>query len=125
FVLRQRQPQLLVSGGDDGRVHLWTLPDLNLLGHLQAHRGAITFLGGCADGDEDLLITCSDAYVAGRVVETLQVKLWGLPHDRLSLKETPQSQIEGPRGYLAEWCAVVKLSGRPYLLIYYSIGQCL
>jgi WD40 repeat protein len=113
-VLSGKQRPILAVGGDDGKVHLWALPDLSPLRDFVAHKARIAFLGRCEIDGKEALITGSGAYRNGRVVESTQVRVWNVE------KQEPFREIRGPEGYDAEWSALIHLDAESYLLTYFN-----
>ncbi|MFM0400139.1 caspase family protein [Paraburkholderia aspalathi] len=105
----------LVTGDEHGMLTFRAIPHLTYKGQKQAHRAAITALasGTWRDGTP-FLITGSDAYREGEVVESEQLRVWNG-----KTFELIQSFSGLSRGSAAEWCAHLELAGKPYIAAHF------
>lgn len=112
-VVGRGSEHILVTGDEDGAVTVWSVPEFTQVVKKRVHRAAITFLAGGSLQGKSVLMSCSDAYRRGRVVETKQVRMW----DAKTLELV--RAFSGPRGSGAEWTALVDVEGRVYVVTYY------
>ena len=112
-VMNRDRDQFLVAGTEDGKVSVWSLSDFRRLHAWGAHKAGMTFIATGSLQDKTVLITCSDAYERGRVVEKKQVRLWDANSFDLI------RAFSGPEGSLAQWTSLLDVAGTPYLVTYF------
>jgi WD40 repeat protein len=106
--------RIFVSGAEVGTISAWSLSNPKRLREFSAHKSGITFVGSGTLQDRKVVITCSDSYVRGRVVETKQIRVWDA--NSLALVRA----FTGPEGSFARWAALAEVGGRSCLVAYFS-----